>query len=79
MPSYQTTAFKIGENEKTEMIASHEFEAPSTAVAKRIADDWSNTKAISSSGATIFKLYAGKVLLSERTWESNVWLDVKRS
>jgi len=78
MPSYQATATKADADGKTESFTSHEFEAPDTIGAMAAADAWSTSESVISSGATSFRLYAGKVLLCERTSSGGIWEEVNR-
>ena len=73
MPSYQTTVSKTGTDGKPELVGSHEFEASNTAEALAKTDKWLNMKHLASSGATNVRLYAGKVLLSERALPTGSW------
>jgi hypothetical protein len=77
MPSYQATAVKFADS-KSEMLASHEFEARDTSAAKAAADEWSKSAPVTSSGSTLIRLYAGKVLISEFAVAAGAWQDVRR-
>ena len=78
MPSYQATAIKAGADGKTEMLASHEFEARDTPGARAAADAWAKSGTVTSSGSTSIRLYAGKVLISERALSGGVWEGARR-
>jgi hypothetical protein len=67
MPSYQVTASRVGADAKTGFFASHEFEAANTIGAMAKADVWSRSESVNSPEPTSIRLYAGKVLLFERT------------
>jgi hypothetical protein len=79
MPSYQATASKPGTGGQPDLFVSHEFEAPDTAAAMAQADTWSTSDSVVSSGPTSIRLYAGKVLLFERSAPNGTWEKVNRS
>jgi hypothetical protein len=77
MPSYQATATKASVDGKTELVASYEFQASDTQAAEIAADAWSNSKPDITSRAPTIRLYAGKVLLRERS-PGGAWENVNR-
>ena len=72
MPSYQATAVKAGDG-RTEMLASHEFEARDTPAARDAADAWAKSASVTSLGSTAIRLFAGKVLICERALSGGEW------
>jgi hypothetical protein len=78
MPSYQATATRVGAEGKTEFFASHEFEAPDTIGALALSDTWARSESQISPGPISIRLYAGKVLLYERTSPGGVWGKINR-
>jgi hypothetical protein len=78
MPSYQATASTVGADGKTELCASHEFEAPDTIGALALSDTWARSESQIAPGPISIRLYAGKVLLYERTSPGGVWGKVNR-
>jgi hypothetical protein len=79
MPSYRATASKAGTRGNADFFASHEFEAPDTVAAMAAADAWFASKSVVSSEPTHIHLYAGRVLLCERTSPDGAWEKVSRT
>lgn len=78
MPSYQIDACKNDANGNSVLVESLEFEARDTPGARARGDVWSKEKALTASGVTVVRLYAGRALISERVLEEDAWKDAAR-